>query len=403
MNNIYKTASLIMVFGLMLLMVFCISAFGAESEEQTNNDLLDNYRNTHQKIIVELEHAKKNVAEIFQLMQELNRLGELITENIKNPENYKKYSEKQKNLSDSLYDRYGLALVVSSIHFPDFNVEKESLRKIEKVMGDTISVYRDTSNCFNHKTYSGSKTCNDFKKICRNYGSDNGDMYYYELTKELELKKIDVSENDPDLSNIEDIESSKGVDFFLKDTYQFCRLLSLTSSPFSPDSIRNESEMAFLFIEDFYGSSSINTPSRLQKICIDGKPSEQRVERLLDLESKFPENWTIKNYYAAYIKWEPACNAAAQQTCKNTYVVKDQIILTYETVACKNREVAKEDIENDIRWMDSHADKLNHSILLDKIDICQKANDNGFFWFYEDPKVSQECKKEAPKTPKKRK
>lgn len=124
---------------------------------------------------------------------------------------------------------------------------------------------------------------------------------------------------------------------------------------------------------------------------------------MLGLWFQFPEHWLIKKYYDDYEKWEPACNGAAQAICKNTYIIKEQIIFTYPTVACKNREVTREDIENDIFLLDSNAEKLKHSTLLDEIEICQKAHNSDFYWSYEEPKASDKCKKEVPQTPKKKK
>ena len=401
MKDACKTALLTIASGIMLLMVFCMPAFATESEEQTYNKLLIEYKGSHQEITLGLEHVRKTLIEIINVSQEIRKIDELINKKNQKPEYYKKYQEKRDALENSLIEKYGISILIPTLHFENFRIAKESKEKSEKVLNDTISRYIDTLDCFEQKTYSGSKSCEDFTKSCGNYGSDNGDMYYYELTNELELKKIDVSEIDTNLFE-RSYKPLKGEDTFLRDTYQFCRLLSLTSSPFSPNSIRKESGIGLHFIEGFYGSV-IPYPSIFQKRCIDGKPSEQRVERLLALKFQFPENWTIKKYYDDYEKWQSACEKTAQKICKNTYVIKDQIILTYSTVACKNREVTKEDIESDIRSFDSNAEKLKHSTLFDEIDLCQKAHDNGFSWLYEEPTPSDKCKKEAPQTPKKKK
>ncbi|MBZ0221268.1 MAG: hypothetical protein K8I01_12655 [Candidatus Methylomirabilis sp.] len=302
-----------------------------------------------------------------------------------------------------MLEKYGIAIIALGLH-TNFEIETKSMKKIEQVLNETISKYKDTLTCFGEEAaYSRLKACENFKQMCGNYGSDNGDMYYYELTKELELKKIDVSENDADLYQKEADLNIKGANTVLKDTYQFCRLLSLTSSPFSPTSIRkDENGMDFLFIKDFWGTVWPD-PSTFQKICFDAKPSEQRVKRLHELKSQFPNHWTIQRYYDDYKKWWPACRETAADLCKNTYTIKDQIILSYPTVACKNREVTREDIENDLRMIDSKAEKLKHSTLLDEIDACQKAHDSGLFWRYEEPILSDKCKKEAPQTPKKKK
>lgn len=396
----YKTTFLSVAFGIIVL-VFCMPTLEARSEEQGYDKLLTDYKSTRLEIIAGLEHAKENADEIVKLIQELKKIGALKTKNINKPD-YKKYDEKYKNLQNSFIEKYGIIIIALKIHSQNFNIEKESSKKIEQVLNDIILKYRNTFDCFGQKTYFGSQTCENFKKVCGNYGSDNGDMYYYELTKELELKKIDVSDNDPELYKKKEKLNLSGVNTFLKDTYQFCKLLSQTASPFFPTSIRKEEAgIDNQFIEGFSGKVY---PFFFQKVCIDGKPSAQREKRLLELKLQFPEHWRIKRYYADYEKWFPACNETAENFCKHSYVIKDQIIFTYETVACKNREVTREDIETDIRLMDSNADKLKHSTLLDKIDLCQKAHDNGFFWLYEEPTPSDECKKEkVPQNPRNKK
>ncbi|MBI1910864.1 MAG: hypothetical protein HYS21_02570 [Deltaproteobacteria bacterium] len=383
------------------LMFFYVAAYATESENQLYNDLLPKYKDYHQEVILELKNTKKVTAEIVKLMQEASKLDQLIAKNIKNGKRANEYREKYESLINSLYEKFGIYILIPSYHFQNFNIETASEQQIKDIFDKTISLYSNSLDCFNQKTFSSSKICNDFKKICSNYGSENGDMYYYELNKDIELKKIDVSEADPDLINTADI---KGATVFFNDMYQFCRLITITtSSPFSPLSIKkNDSEMDPYFIKDFHGSI-LPFRESFEKICINEKPSEQRIKRLLDLKSRFPENWRVNEYYSDYEKWKPACNKAAQNTCKNTYIIKDKIILTYPTVACTNREVTREDIENDISLMESNADKLKHSTLLDEIDTCQKAHNNGFFWFYEEPTSSDKCKKEPPKTPKKRK
>lgn len=429
MRTINKTACSIMLFALFSLVV-CLPASGtedkepitevtltpieiADSQEPLFENLLNNYRSTHQELIGELYQAKKNVLEIAKAIQEIKKIDALIAKSSKKndtPEYQKKLEEKSSTLRRSILEKYGTAMLLPGIHFPNINIEAEPQQKIEKIINDTIAIYKDTLDCFDQKTYSASKSCEHFRGLCGYFGSDNGDMYYYELTKDLELVKIDVSENETtplsgpwndyvQTTDTKDSDPINGEDI-LKDTYQFCRLLTLTSDPFFPASIRKKPEVSPKFFAGFYRTVGSFT---FQKICIDDKPAEQLVHRLIDLKSKFMEDWTIKKYSATYERWESACNKTAQQICKNTYVVKDQIILTYSTVACENREVTKDDIENDIREFYSNADKLKHSTLLDEIDTCQKAHDNGFFWSYQEPTISDKCKKEPPKTPKNRK
>lgn len=246
-----KNMIVTLVSGFMLLMISCSAAFATESEDHYYNDLLVNYGNTHQEIVVELERARKNISELMKMFQEARRLDQLLNKKNEKPEYYSKYQEQRIALEESLSEKYIVALIVPGFHFENFNIANETQIKIDKILNDTIAIYKDSLGCFNQKTYSDSKNCNSFQKVCANYGSDNGDMYFYELTKELELKKVDVSENDSDLFSS---ESYKGPELMLRDVYLFCRLKSKISSPFSPSSIRkNDPALDFKFIKNFYG------------------------------------------------------------------------------------------------------------------------------------------------------
>lgn len=64
--NTYKTTFLSLAFGIMVS-VFFMPTLEARSEEQAYDKLLTDYKSTRLEIITGLEHAKKNVDEIFRL------------------------------------------------------------------------------------------------------------------------------------------------------------------------------------------------------------------------------------------------------------------------------------------------------------------------------------------------
>jgi len=355
-------------------------------DEHTYAGLLTSYKETHSEIIAKLEHAKKNIPEIKRLLNEINSLDKLMAKNIKNPEQYNKYMEKYNKLNNSFFGKFGTVLRSIWLHFPKFSMEKEP-QKLDEVIKVIISLYKDTLTCFDNNAYSGTINCESLKKLCVNYGSDDGNMYYYELTKDLELHKVDVSANYPSWFGQDNI-----TDVVLKDNFYFCRILTMTASPFSPEKIA-QNQAGFSFIENFYGSV-LPYPEIFKKICINKKPSEQIVLRLFELQTQYPNESNLKRFSEQYEKWQSECGKATQKICAESYVIKDKVILAYETVGCTIREVTKEDVESDIRLMDSHADKLKHSTLLDSIDICQQANDEGFFWYYVKLELSKKCKEE---------
>ncbi len=375
----------------------------AGSKEKSLNEyysgLLNSYKETHLEIIAKLEHAKKNVPEIKRLLNETNRIDKLLAKkmdeflakNINNPEQYNNVYDKYAEKYSRLFNIFGVARLTIAEHFPEFNIDKYP-QKLDTVLKDTIFLYRDTLTCFDNNAYSGTKNCESFRKFCVNYGSDNGNMYYYELTEDLGLKEIDVSEGDQRLLESKGTDIHKDIKTYLEHSYQFCRLLAMTASPFSPRRI-TKNNAGFSLIKNFYGSVS-PFPTSFKNTCIDNKPGEYTVSRLYDLKEQYADEWIFKEFSKQYEKWQSECEKAAQQICKESCVIKDKVILAYETVSCTIREVTKEDVENDIALIDSHANKLKHSTLLDTIDICQQAYDNGFFWGFKKPELSEKCKEE---------
>jgi hypothetical protein len=388
-----KIACLIVAVWLIPIGVAQTAANETNTGKKTFQDFLDAYKGTHQEIISKLEQAKKNAAEIIKLLQEYNKNEKLMSQSFGKPEQYQKYQELRDRAAESLFESYGEAIAASGMAMLD---EKASQKKIQAVLDDTISVYKNTLGCFDAGKYSGGKTCEEFRK-CSQYGSHGGDMYYYELSDDLELKEVDVSEDDSRWLDLKDGEGKgfeKGFTVRLKDFYFYCRLLAMSADPFTPQDIGKAPELGSRFIEGFYGYAFA---SSFRKICIDSKPSEEKVFSLLKLVDEYPDVWILKKYNDEYKKWQAECKKAAQELCKDTYVIKDRVIITYETVGCALRDVTNEDVENDIKWMSTEAEKLKHSTLLDSVNICQQAHDNNFFWNYKKPALSGKCKEDMGK------
>lgn len=390
-----------LAFGIVaaIILIASVPSFAEENAEKTNTqNILEAYSATHNEIISSLEQAKQDASKISKLINELNRLSDLMTKNKKNEKQYAAYQQKINEKIESTDGKYNVVYSVLSWYFPNWAAGNVQQKKVETIINDTTAIYRATLNCFNQAVYSGIKQCESMKKqACSNYGSEDGKMYYHELTADLELNEIDVSISDPRMPE-PSIDQAKETLLF-RDNYNFCRLLSLTTKSFPP-AIITKLPVYQRLIKDFYGFV-IPSASGYKKICIDAKPTEIHLNRLQEARAQYPNEWILTTYNNDFTKWKSACKRAAQEICVNSYTIKDQVILAYETVACQIREVTKEDVEHDIRLMDMHSDKLKHAALLDTIDVCQAAHDDGIFWPYQKPKLSNTCQKEN-KMPKKK-
>jgi hypothetical protein len=120
----------------------------------------------------------------------------------------------------------------------------------------------------------------------------------------------------------------------------------------------------------------------------------------------------LKKYYPLFYdklytydtqKIEDNCGIAAAKKCKNAYIVRKEVILSYPTAGCQIRDVTKKDVENDIKYLETNADKLNQSTLLDRIDFCQAASDKGYSWWYQKPALDNSCVENKPKKKSKKK
>lgn len=378
-----------------LFISVCVSASELTSEKPEYKVFLEAFLGTHKEIIAELEREKENINELTKLMHEANKLSNLMEKNIKNDKKYSFYNEKFERLMKHVMEKYGVAFYAASYHLNKLITVKLQQKQIEESFEDATELYKDTLSCFNQGKYSGKKTCESFRKVCSGYGSEEGNMYYYELTNDLEVTKVDVSKSDPRLLEQTD-DQLKNI---WKDAYHFCRLLSLTTKSFSTNTLAKVPPV-YNLIEGFYGYV-LPYPEFFKKLCVDKKPSEVRISRLLNLKSQYPNAWIVTKYSTDYDKWKVACSKSAQQLCPHAYIIKDRVILTYETVACALRDVTKEDVERDIAWMELHSDKLKQSSLSDTIEVCQLAYNNGFFWQYLKPTLSDKCKKETSKAKRK--
>jgi hypothetical protein len=121
------------------------------------------------------------------------------------------------------------------------------------------------------------------------------------------------------------------------------------------------------------------------------------------VHATYPDDKKISSYYKRYSDWSKACQDAVERNCYNVDIIKNTVILSYTTIGCDVRDVTDTDVKNDMLGMHTEAEKLRHSTLLDTLELCQSANDAGYYWSYVKPIVSDSCHEGDKPSPKKKK
>lgn len=142
---------------------------------------------------------------------------------------------------------------------------------------------------------------------------------------------------------------------------------------------------------------SYDDPSTLDEVrqkCLDPK--------YIRLKKDFPNLYSRvdRDGYRLIGKYQinkdMKCGFLAKTICPNVFFVKGIGIYSYATTQCKVREVTVRDIQNDMDGMKEagleEAAIIQHSELMDILQICQGLHDIGFKWEYSKPKVVKSCK-----------
>ena len=381
------------IFMVATLAFLASPAFAADAQLE---EYIRSYREAQGKLLPEVEKAQNNSAEIIAAITEIRKLQALEKKHKKDEKSAQKYAVARQKIGAEIERKYSLGLSMIVFVDSDFDFEKMTKKGLYDVLAKTLRSYDENLSCFDGGSFSKKETCERFfRENCKSYGYNNGKMHYLKLTDRLEKTEIDVTENDARLE--------KGTAYFsaADSIYQFCRLRGMTSAPF-PSKELTVYPTSFNIIEGYWGEKVYPHYEEFKRVCIDKKPSVELVTKLQQLHNEFSKDWFISDQYDKYTKWVQQCRLAAQPSCTDTYVVKDQVILSYPTKGCEVRDVAKEDVVQDMEIFSTQAEKLNHSTLLDHIETCQQAHNGGYFWVYQKPKLPKKCI-DGDKRPKKKK
>lgn len=359
--------------------------------EDTLKTHLDAFRQSQGIVLLEIEQAQKNSSAISASIAEGNRLSTLAAKHSKDAVKAEAFSRKSNAIVDEIMNKYGQAILAANFIY-DFDIDKANKRQLEEVLAKTRGAYQTSMDCFKDGSPSTGKVCQKFSNACDTYGYRDGKMYTLVLTEELEKSEIDVTQEDPA------IKENPVYEAFIKGIYQFCRVRGI-GTPYEAKKPRRNN--AFI-IPNYYGETILPYDVTFKQQCLEAAPTEERQQKFRQLSAEYPA--ALSDAIDRYRSWKQNCRTAASLLCSNTYVVKDQVILSYATLGCEVREVTKEDVERDMEVFSTNAEKLNHSTLLDDIQACQEAHNAGFSWLYVKPTLAKTCteRKYGPKKKKKK-
>jgi len=221
---------------------------------------------------------------------------------------------------------------------------------------------------------------------CNQYSERNGKLIRYSIDNKLDIKENEVLTSDNEKLNrfissgcvfyhtYYDIEEKPSI-YIPYNIFDGTPYEPILYPPFTPD----------LFVEQ----------------CINNMANTSYIDNLHEILKNWNDGGLLESKNKIPLENKMHCRKSAKFLCDNVYEVKGTFILSYSTVGCTIRDVTKEDVEADMQWIDTNAAKVNHSTMIDTLEACRQARENGYFWLYKKPALSKECSS-SPKKKKKR-
>ncbi|MFN0189808.1 MAG: hypothetical protein ACKVQV_13990, partial [Bacteroidia bacterium] len=242
----------------------------------------------------------------------------------------------------------------------------------------------------------GKPYCYEYKSACESSGFSSripGTIFVKKLTADLEIIETQATSYDEaklSFALLNDVTSYVGTDVISENLFNACATISSLGISFDSDTL---SEVPPYTESPSWSSGyvSVATPEYFKEECIDKMLSPSEKEKLLTLSGRYPKNWPLSSWKKGFVEREGRCQKAALYFCKHTYSIKGTTILSYLTVGCETREVTANDARNDMRSLETEAQRLTHTYLVDTIEACDAAEKYGYYWPYRPAELSSEC------------
>jgi hypothetical protein len=294
----------------------------------------------------------------------------------------KQLSDKKDNLLKDLSENNQFAL--SGIYYSKYDIDKvKSVNQLKAFIDSSIIMFNGYKNCFNNVNSSDSCIPTDLF-YCKSNGFDMQGLYQEKTSdfKTINREYIDILDTEPYTTKLNDL---------------MCHFQGELSGYY---------DQQYLIVEDAPLINSrglgLYDGSEFNKYCINDNWITEHNSSIDKLKERYPDfSSKLYSYDVDLIKTR--CQTQLDIRCRNTYIVKSEVILSYPTIGCTVRDVTKTDVENDAKYMNTNAEKLNHLTMTDIIDYCQMASDNGYSWWYQKPPLGDNCASNKPKKKSKKK
>src|SRR6185369_952847 len=383
------SVKIISVFLIIVLM--CSSSVFAETNEVSDvesDSHLKEYEELCDFYIQKLTEAKKDILPIYKALAEQKMLSDkksaLLRQKVFNEQKYDQLDAKL-NSANEIYKTYkdffeGLSIASADIY------TLKSAKQLMSEVNTAIKKISEYKTCYIKSIEGKSKACSFVEnETCQTYGFDASGLYH-ESTSDfytIDKKYIELIDIEPSPEQFNDLK---------------CYFKGERSGQYSQELLLVEASL--IYSTQGYGLHDTNN---YKNLCIENDWIAKHNTNLDRLREDYPLFYKELYLYDTQAI-QSNCTKWAGLYCSNTYVVRNEIIMSYPTTGCQIRDVTKADVENDIKYiMDTNAEKLNHSTLLDKIEFCQAVSDKGYKWGYDKPSLGDSCKDNKPRKKIKRK
>jgi hypothetical protein len=398
------------IWAITSLILFSSTNIRAQSTGTVNGEWISRLNELDQEAISELSKLKPHAKELAEAIRQDGIWNKFYAKHSDGKVDKTTLSQAMsaKDFSISVADKYPAMEYLRMFNHsvgPTVPEIQNAIASAMKTVGDSARKCFPNGSSFN----STSRACNKQLAGCSNtdmipWGAKSGIMYIPVLDQNLDSQNRIFDEfKDVWASTAAPSENKNTMTLFERD-FVFCKLASLVGQDFEPKVAipPNPSPEWAQRIPITFNFNDPDFHTYTKKYCVDGKPSATILAKLANLVTLYPAGGGLKSLQNDVDSNLKSCNTVIGIECSACSLVKDKMILTYATQGCKNRDVTREDVSKDLEeWRKlpnmTEADILNHSTLLDTIDLCQAAFDAGYGWDYKQPSLGDECKQQKKK------
>lgn len=271
-------------------------------------------------------------------------------------------------------------------YLPLQDQRSDSAAKLSAAIKKTLALLEEENNCaLGGREAMSSKKCQGHFAACKvRFGAKAGELYRASLGPGLSLIR---SPTTPVRSF--DVPVPRDTPFAVSGNRMtlLCEYYAAAGFEFEPERVATDPSPECRW--------RISTDGALLDVC--PKPLDFAVlqDQLASLRRKHPTMAAGLADCANMLKNRAmSCERRVQQDCSMVFPVGNTFGLAYLTQDCKVRRVTANDVREDIKraytW--TEVDRIEHSGLAERIEMCAELSGRGWTWDYEPP-TTKGCKK----------